>query len=283
MIKRQSHNEESCWWCNGLADSQEHRHKKSDVKNIFGSGFESEPVIIKDHHQKSVQGPNSKLLKFPKVLCQDCNNSRSQPFDRAYDLFISYVLNNYHNILSKGLLDFNDIVQVDVENFKQNVFRYYTKAFCCRLAANNISIEPKLIDFLNGIEPLNFLYFKFEVRPDIYSFLTRPDSDANEGNIYLSPLRYFQSEENNKIDLVYQFYNLQWLRTYTFYSERMTEKIYAGYNEYNEANTVQLEAKYSVNPEKLFEVDSNIETRERDDDDWLKEYLNINIFKNQAQ
>lgn len=81
-----------CWWCGKPADSREHRHKKSDVKFIFGDKFEGEPVIIKDKSPTTVQGPNSSLLKFDTVLCQVCNNSRSQPFDRAYSRFVDYVI-----------------------------------------------------------------------------------------------------------------------------------------------------------------------------------------------
>lgn len=279
MIKIQQYKEEICWWCGKQADSQEHRHKKSDVKHIFGNKFEGEPIIIRDNNQKEVQGPDSKLLKFEKVLCQDCNNNRSQPFDRAYDLFVRYVLNNYNEILDKRIIDFNDIVKTDTINFKYNVFRYFTKVFCCRLASNNISIKPELIEFLDYKKPINFMYFKFEVRPDIHTFLNRPETDEYEGNIYLSPLRYFPSTESNHINLVYQFYNLQWLRIYTFYSENMTEENYAGYNEYNDSNTIQIEARYSVNPEKLFDKRTDTKPKEQEENEWLKEYLDTNIFK----
>lgn len=279
MIKIQQYKQERCWWCEKQANSQEHRHKKSDVKYIFGKKFEGEPVIIRDNYQKEVQGPDSKLLKFNKVLCQDCNNSRSQPFDRAYDLFVRYVLENYNEILDRRIIDFNDIVKTDTVNFKHNVFRYFTKVFCCRLASNNISIVPELIEFLDYEKPIKFLYFKFEVRPDIYAFLNRPETDGYEGNIYLSPLRYFPSAESNHIDLVYQFYNLQWLRIYTFYSEKMTEEIYAGYKEFNDSSTIQIEARYSVTPDKLFDKRTDIRPKEQEENKWLEEYLNTNIFK----
>lgn len=279
MIKIQPYKEGRCWWCGKRANSQEHRHKKSDVKHIFGNKFEGEPVIIRDNYQKEVQGPDSKLLKFEKVLCQDCNNRRSQPFDRAYDLFVSYVLENYDEILDKRIIDLNDIVKTDAINFKHNIFRYLTKVFCCRLASNNITIGSELIEFLNYEKPINFLYFKFEVRPDIYAFLNRTGTDEYEGNIYLSPLSYFSSVEYDYLDLVYQFYNLQWLRIYTFYSEKMTEQNYAGYKEYNDSNTIQIEARYSVSPDKIFDKRTDTRLNEQEKNEWLEEYLDTNIFK----
>ncbi|HBS86252.1 MAG TPA: hypothetical protein DEA97_06835 [Bacteroidales bacterium] len=279
MIKIQPYDEEKCWWCGNKANSQEHRHKKSDVKHIFGNRFEGEPVVIRDNHQRNLQGPDSKLLKFKKVLCKDCNNRRSQPFDRAYDLFVEYVLKNYDKILINRIIDFSDLKQNDRIELKHNVFRYLTKVFCCRLASNNISIEPYLIEFLNHENQINFLYYKFEVRPDIYAFLKRPDADEYEGNIYLSPLRYIPSLESNKIKVVYQFYNLQWLRIYTFYSEKLIEDIYNGYREYNNSDSIPLEVRYSVKPDQLFDKKIETKSKEQESDNWLEEYLNINIFK----
>ena len=31
------------------------------------------------------------VVKFPKSLCEVCNNQRSQPFDNAYEIFARYV------------------------------------------------------------------------------------------------------------------------------------------------------------------------------------------------
>lgn len=278
VIKIQSYKEGICWWCGKLADSQEHRHKKSDVKHIFGNKFEGNPIIIRDNYQKEIQGPNSKLLKFDNVLCQVCNNKRSQPFDKAYVLFVNYVLKNYENILDKGIIDLNNIVKTNIINFKHNIFRYFTKFICCRLASNNISIDKKLLGFLNNQEPLNFLYFKFELRPDIYSFLNRDGVDEYEGNIYLSPLKYFLSEDQNNINLVYQFYNLQWFRIYTFYSETMTNENYAGFQKYNDSHLIPIESKYSIHPDKLFDQIYESGLKKKEDGEWLEEYLDYNIF-----
>lgn len=147
------------------------------------------------------------------------------------------------------------------------------------MASNNFSIAREIIEFLNYKKPINFLYFKFEIRPDIYTFLNSPDAKKYEGNIYLSPLRYIQSLESNQIELIYQFYDLQWLRVYTFYSEQMIEDFYSGYTKYNESNILRLEARYSVDPEILYEPRDNEKTVGKDDSEWLDEYLQYEIFK----
>lgn len=278
MIKILYNNKEICWWCGKQADSKEHRHKKSDVKFLFGNKLEGLPVIIRNDNKVDVQGPNSRFLKFPKVLYQNCNNKRSQPFDRAYDSFIKYVLKNYEEILEKRILDFSCIEKNNTLEFKQNVLRYLTKSFCCRLASNNFSIEPNIIEFLDYKKTINFLYFKFELRPDLYAFINREDADEYEGNIYLSPLRYYSSKNKSNIDLVYQFYNIQWLRIYSFYSNQMIEDIYSGYNNYNNSTTITVDAIYSVHPNLLFKTRTFPKLKENQNDEWLNEYLDTNIF-----
>lgn len=278
MIKKQAYNKGKCWWCGKPANSQEHRHKKSDVKRIFGNKFENEPVIIRDSKHKDIQGPNSRFLKFPRVLCQDCNNSKSQPFDRAYDLFVGYILNNYKLVLERRKINLIDVFNSKDIKFKQDFLRYLTKSFCCRLASNNFTIEQQIIDFLDYKCSLDFIYFKFEIWPELFPFSYDPETNISGGSLYLSPLRYCQSDDGNRINLVWQFYNLQWLKIYTFYSDKMTEKNYPGYNEYNNSDTLQIEVKYSETSKKSLDYGINSKSKKQDEDAFLKEYLDTDIF-----
>lgn len=148
MTKKFSYKENTCWWCSKYADSGEHRHKKTDVKRIFGKNFEGDPIMLRGDKQLLLQGPNSNHLKFKKFLCGNCNNSNSQPFDRAYDKFITYIESNYEKLLIQRVINFKDIFESDYIQNKNNLIRYYLKVFCCRLASNHIYIDPVLIDFL---------------------------------------------------------------------------------------------------------------------------------------
>jgi len=278
MIEIKTHKGEVCWWCGKSANSREHRHKKSDIKLLFGNKFCGEPILLKDNQQKKLQGPNSDLLKFERVLCQNCNNSRSQPFDRAYDCFINYTLNNYDKLLNDRIINFNEIDKTNTKQIKNDIFRYFTKIFCCRLASNNISIKTDLIDFLNSEKQINYLYFKFEIRPDIYTFLNRDNKIQNEGNIYLSPLKYYLRDEDKKIGLVYQFYNLQWLRIYTFYSNDLIDSNYNGYDDYYNSDSMKIEVKYTIHPDLIFKAKIHDEQK-INEYDWLDNYLDKDTFK----
>ena len=45
----------------------------------------------RDKKETLIQGPGLKYIKYLQSLCKYCNNMRTQPFDSAYEQFISWV------------------------------------------------------------------------------------------------------------------------------------------------------------------------------------------------
>jgi hypothetical protein len=98
-----------CWICSAPADSGEHRMKKSDMVRAYGKGpyrGGAAPVHVFDGVQTAIQGPRSNTLKYEPSLCHNCNTTRTQTFDRAYDQFISWVLTNEDVVLTKRFINF---------------------------------------------------------------------------------------------------------------------------------------------------------------------------------
>lgn len=144
-----------CWWCGNEADSREHKWKKSELAALYGTpDSENYPLTWIDSEGvlRSIQGPNSALVKFEKSLCQNCNGARSQPFDRAYDLWIKYVVANYDQILELGFVDLRNVVELEqFEKFQLNLARYFAKHICCRVADGDAAKVPdSAIAFLDG-------------------------------------------------------------------------------------------------------------------------------------
>jgi hypothetical protein len=59
----------------------------------------------------------------------------------------------------------------------------------------------------------------------------------------------------------------------------MTNEIYTGYKKYNDSDKIKIEARYSINPENLFDKNIDAKPKMHKENEWLEEYLNINIFK----
>lgn len=159
---------DKCWWCGNQADSQEHKYKKSDlirelgkVSNTGSKGYGTK--FIGNKEMKDFQGPNSQEVKFSKNICQYCNNTRSQPFDRAYDIFVGYIKENEFSIMGDKQLSFSKIFGQDWKNKRDNLFRYYVKHICCWLATYNIWIAPEIIVYLNGSSYLKYILLNFDI------------------------------------------------------------------------------------------------------------------------
>lgn len=143
-----------CWWCGDIANTREHRFKSSDLKRQIRHGqIEGQGgglILFGDGGWKAVQGPKSDKVKFPKNLCSECNNSRSQPFDRAYEQFTDYAWLSYRELEGSANIDFKEIYGRQWRVGRADLARYIIKYFCCRLDADGRQIPAQMTSFLNG-------------------------------------------------------------------------------------------------------------------------------------
>lgn len=151
-----------CWWCGSAADSREHRFKRADLLREYGRGpYTGDNAIVRGREDRltPVQGPNSRAVKFRPDLCQSCNTSRSQPFDRAYDGFIDYAVANEQRIQKTSSIQLSDVYGRNWRRARYDLVRYYVKHICCRLAEASIEVSPGLRAFLDGRRRLPGLIF----------------------------------------------------------------------------------------------------------------------------
>lgn len=160
----------TCWICGKEADSKEHIIKKSDITRAYGNGpYKGENALahIKNGKQQSIQGPNSKKLKYQCSLCHDCNTTTTQPFDFAYDGFVNYLLDNKDIILKRRFVNFADVYGPSFENAQRDLYKYFVKSFGCRLHSANISIPPDLISLFQKESFRTGLRINFSVHEDV--------------------------------------------------------------------------------------------------------------------
>jgi hypothetical protein len=85
----------NCWICGNVADSEEHKFKASDLKRFHGKKMDAYYV---SGEAIKIDSYKDKVLKFPKVICINCNNTLTGPHDDAYDKFVDFCFRNSSEI-----------------------------------------------------------------------------------------------------------------------------------------------------------------------------------------
>lgn len=165
----------TCWICGVAANSREHKIKRSDLVRAFGNGpFKDAGGLlhcVEGQSPRQLQGPNSRHLKYEPVLCADCNNTRSQPWDKAYEAFISSVFQNERVTLASRVINLCEVYGGPEQAVQSgpNLYRYFVKAFGCALANAGCRTPPRLVSILSQDEFLTNLLVTFTVNKAVFA------------------------------------------------------------------------------------------------------------------
>jgi hypothetical protein len=88
------------------------------------------------------------VVKFPKSLCEPCNNRGSKAIDHAYDVYSRFVDRTWLRIMPG--VDFQRIFGGNWEESTLHLARYYGKHFGCRMVRVGLPVPDSLRAFLNG-------------------------------------------------------------------------------------------------------------------------------------
>ncbi len=142
-----------CWWCGAPADSREHKFKQAELRMNNGRGpWSGDDAVVHARHGedlRQIHGPNASSVKFGPSLCKNCNNARSQIFDRAYDRFIEFMATNESVIGVDRRFRFSDIYGPDWPDERVNLIKYWVKHVCCMAVDNELTIPELLINYLD--------------------------------------------------------------------------------------------------------------------------------------
>lgn len=146
-----------CWWCGGTAESREHKFKRTDLDRMNdGSGLlhgsTASPNLVP---VKSTR--KSKVVKFGQNLCRNCNDTKSQPFDFAYDKYAQYIWDNHARLLRSPFIDMRRIYGDDWTEKSLSLARYFAKHLGCRMANDGYQPPVAIAEFLDGGERLEYV------------------------------------------------------------------------------------------------------------------------------
>ena len=161
-----------CWICGEFADTREHRLKKADLVRGYGPGpyrAGSAPVRVRSGVILPVQGPGADVLKYSPSLCASCNNAATQPYDRAYDKFVTSVLTNEATVLKSRIIDMEQVFGEGWEAQQTDLYKYFVKSFGCRLVDAGSAAPADLVTTLHPESSfLTSLRIAFAVNEDVY-------------------------------------------------------------------------------------------------------------------
>ena len=166
--------------------------KRSDLINLHGSGSykgESALVLVREGRKIPIPGSNSKVVKYKKNLCAKCNNDFSQSFDKAYEVFAAYLLQNEATILKRRFIDFKDVYGDEFEVGQRNLYKYFVKSFGCRLANDGYPVPEDLPDLLLKKCFRTRLRITFSVHEDLLLLPEKTKMLGNGALITSVPLR----------------------------------------------------------------------------------------------
>lgn len=158
-----------CWICGKPSETGEHRIKKSDLIERFGRGpYRGDEALLqfKAGSVRHVQGPDSKLVKYEKNLCAYCNNTLSQPFDKAYEVFIPWVMRSEAEILGRRVIDFEAVYGAEWVDRQRDLFKFFAKCFGCRLNEAGMAVPRDVIELLGKNHFETALYVTFQINED---------------------------------------------------------------------------------------------------------------------
>lgn len=138
-----------CWWCGAPADSAEHKYKRTDLQRMLGAddfvvwGSQGRPLRSVRSVRKDPQ------VRFRASLCKNCNTTRSQAFDRAYDRFAEYVDAQMPDLWRMDGIPMRAVFDPGWEAKSVSLAQYFIKHFGCRIVEAGIAPPSSLRDFLD--------------------------------------------------------------------------------------------------------------------------------------
>jgi hypothetical protein len=171
-----------CWICNiKPANSGEHKTKRSDLLAVLGKPTQAEPFYYHDLEQANrlVQGLGAQILKSPIRICAECNNARTQPYDRAWERMSDRLRGRRLKVGS--WVRANRIFPYDTRREMKNVHLFFLKLFGCMLCEAKANGHDLPID----IAPFSEAIMSGRPHPEVHLQFGRCDGTIGRSNLHV--------------------------------------------------------------------------------------------------
>jgi hypothetical protein len=168
-----------CWICEKNANTGEHLLKRSDLSKIYKGVSQKHPLYFHTGAKKNIPigSLNNERFKSKALLCSDCNNRLTQPYDKAWEKFSGSLQDNFVIYRKSRKIDTKKIFPGASEKSLLDVHLFFLKLFGCRIKEHQIPID--INEFSQCIlkrsqHPNVFLKFGFldDAHPRVLAALT---------------------------------------------------------------------------------------------------------------
>jgi hypothetical protein len=133
----------NCWICGKKGRTGEHLVKASDLKSLFGRISQEDPVYYHTKGEKNIPvgSLKSTRLKSKALICNDCNSSLTQPYDKAWEKLSLYLRSNWTILERNGKLNLSKIFPGSTRKSFLDVHLYFVKLFGCKIIEDGVPID----------------------------------------------------------------------------------------------------------------------------------------------
>jgi hypothetical protein len=171
-----------CWICNeNIANSGEHKTKRSDLLAVLGKPTQAEPFYYHDIEEpnRPVRGLDAKILKSPVRICTECNSTRTQPHDRAWESMSERL--RARRLKVGDWVRNNRIFPYDTRTKMKNVHLFFLKLTGCMLSEAKANAYEVPID----IAPFSEAIMSGRAHPEVHLQFGRCDGTIGRSNLHL--------------------------------------------------------------------------------------------------
>jgi hypothetical protein len=184
-----------CWICNSRpADSAEHLFKASDVRAKLPDLTQQAPAFLHVEGQfrnMPIGSAKSGKLTFKQRICAQCNNSLTQPYDRAWEKLSDYLHSNWPRIARLGRFDLSRPFPGQTRRQSLLVHLYFVKAFGCKIREESIAID--LSPFASALQNCH-------AHPEVHLLVCNDSIGGGRNLMYNSEVHAFARPNDQRID-----------------------------------------------------------------------------------
>lgn len=131
-----------CWICNARGDSREHLLKASDIDLYFPNLNQKNNAYIHKvgRINTSIGSKRSIHLTSSALICKNCNNNLTQPYDRAWENLSTYIDKNRPLIFSQNKINLKKVFPGCSNKSCLFFHLYFLKIFGCLLNDTEVGL-----------------------------------------------------------------------------------------------------------------------------------------------